>query len=321
MLNIDVGFDKVDKILHIADIHIRNFKRHKEFRQVFRKLYKDAKQLPKNSIIYVGGDIVHTKTDISPELVQLTSEFFKKLADIRPTFVITGNHDANLNNSSRLDALSPMIENLNHPNLHYLKDSGIYRVCNIDFIVMSVLDDSMDLPDTTDATGIKIGLHHGPVHNSVTDIGYIVNNASLKQEAFTGCDLVLLGDIHKRQYLNKNKTIAYSGSLIQQNFGETFENHGYILWDMSTLKGTFVDILNDYGFYTVEMSDGLLPNIDNIPKYPRLRLKTTNTSQAEVKQAIVEIRKKAKVQDVVVIKTDRFIYHPKINIYPDMSSM
>ena len=305
MLNIDIGFDKVDKILHVADIHIRNFKRHREFRQVFRKLYKDARQLPKNSIIYVGGDIVHTKTDISPELVQLTSEFFKKLADIRPTFVITGNHDANLNNSSRLDALSPMIENLNHPNLHYLKDSGIYRVSNIDFIVMSVLDDSMDFPDTANASGIKIGLHHGPVHNSVTDIGYIVNNASLKQEAFTGCDLVLLGDIHKRQYLNKNKTIAYSGSLIQQNFGETFENHGYILWDMKTLKGKFVDIVNDYGYYTVEMSDGLLPNIDNIPKYPRLRLKTTNTSQAEVKQAIVEIRKKARVQDVVVIKTDR----------------
>jgi len=102
MLNIiDVGFDKVDKILHVADIHIRNFKRHKEYRQVFRKLYKDARLLPKNSLIYVAGDIVHTKTDISPELVELTSEFFRKLADIRPTVVITGNHDANLNNSSR----------------------------------------------------------------------------------------------------------------------------------------------------------------------------------------------------------------------------
>ena len=49
-MQIDVGLDKVDKILHVADIHIRNFKRHKEYRQVFRKLYKDAKQLPKDSL-------------------------------------------------------------------------------------------------------------------------------------------------------------------------------------------------------------------------------------------------------------------------------
>ncbi len=306
MLNIvDVGFEKVDKILHVADIHIRNFKRHKEYRQVFRKLYKEAKLLPSNSLIYVAGDIVHTKTDISPELVELTSEFFRKLADIRPTIVITGNHDANLNNSSRLDSLSPIVENLAHPNLHYLKNSGIYRVSNIDFIVMSVFDDPKDFPDNTQASGLKIGLHHGPVHNSVTDIGYVVNNESLKQEVFSGCDLVLLGDIHKRQYLNKSETIAYAGSLIQQNFGEAFENHGYILWDLETKKGTFCDIINDYGYYTVEMKNGVLPNIDDIPKYPRLRIKTENTTQAEVKQAIVEIRKKCRVQDIVVIKTDR----------------
>lgn len=304
-MQVEVGFDKVEKILHVADIHIRNFKRHKEYRQVFRKLYKEAKLLPKNSLIYVAGDIVHTKTDISPELVELTSEFFRRLADIRPTIVITGNHDANLNNSSRLDALSPIIDNLAHPNLHYLKNSGIYRVCNIDFIVMSVFDDPKDFPDATQASNIKIGLHHGPVHNSVTDIGYVVNNESLKQSVFKGCDLVLLGDIHKRQYLDKGETIAYAGSLIQQNFGETFENHGYMLWDMNTLKGEFVDIINDYGYYTVDMLDGKLPNIDNIPKYPRLRIRTTNTTQAELKKGLVEIRKKARVRDVIHIKTDK----------------
>ena len=227
------------------------------------------------------------------------------MADIRPTIVITGNHDANLNNSSRLDALSPIIDNLAHPHLHYLKNSGIYRVSNIDFIVMSVFDDPKDFPDATQASNIKIGLHHGPVHNSVTDIGYVVNNESLKQSVFKGCDLVLLGDIHKRQYLDKNETIAYAGSLIQQNFGETFENHGYMLWDMNTLKGEFIDIHNDYGYYTVDMIDGKLPNIDNIPKYPRLRIRTTNTTQAELKKGLVEIRKKARVRDVIHIKTDK----------------
>ena len=36
----------------------------------------------------------------------------------------------------------------------------------------------------------------------------------------------MLGDIHKYQYLNKEKTIAYSGSLVQQNFGESINLHG-----------------------------------------------------------------------------------------------
>ena len=111
---IDIGFDKIDKILHVADVHIRNYQRHKEYREVFKKLYTAAKELPENSLIYIAGDIVHNKTDISPELIEITSEFFKKLADIRHTIVITGNHDTNLNNTSRLDALTPIIKNLNH---------------------------------------------------------------------------------------------------------------------------------------------------------------------------------------------------------------
>ena len=78
---IDIGFDNIDTIIHIADVHIRNLKRHKEYRQVFRKLYKDlsSRNLPKNSIIYLAGDIVHAKTEMSPELIQMVSDLFTNL--------------------------------------------------------------------------------------------------------------------------------------------------------------------------------------------------------------------------------------------------
>jgi len=75
----------------------------------------------------IGGDIVHAKTDMSPELIHMVSYFFTELADLVPTFVICGNHDTNLNNNNRLDALSPIINALKHPNLYYLKDTGVYR--------------------------------------------------------------------------------------------------------------------------------------------------------------------------------------------------
>ena len=302
----DVGFDKADKIMHIADVHIRNYKRHKEYKQVFRKLYKEARKLPKNSLIYLAGDIAHTKTDISPELVQMISDFLNTLANIRPTILIAGNHDANLNNSSRLDTLSPIVENLANDNLYYLRDSGIYNLADCHFVVMSVFEDSENyiLADTFDAD-TKIALYHGPVNSSQTDIGYVVDNPSMTTKMFDGYDMVLLGDIHKRQYLNDEKTIAYAGSLIQQNFGETFENHGYMIWDVEKRVGEYFDIINDFGYYTVEVVDGKPTNLNNIPAKPRLRVRTTNTTEADVKNIVIDLKKKYKVQDVVVLRMDK----------------
>ena len=34
-MKLDIGINKVDKIFHLADIHIRTLRRHKEYRQVF----------------------------------------------------------------------------------------------------------------------------------------------------------------------------------------------------------------------------------------------------------------------------------------------
>ena len=135
MRTIDIGIDKIDKIYHIADVHVRNVKRHKEYQLVFKRLYSYIKKTrTKNSLIYVAGDIVHAKTDMSPELVSVVSEFFKELSDLAPTIIITGNHDCNLNNSYRLDALSPIVKALNHQNLHYLKPKILMEIIRLHYI-------------------------------------------------------------------------------------------------------------------------------------------------------------------------------------------
>ena len=105
MNKIDIGIERIDKIYHLADIHIRNLKRHQEYKTVFDRTVEAVKKtLGPNDIIFLGGDIVHAKTDMTPELVQAVQEFFKMFADLAPTILITGNHDCNLNNKSRLDA-------------------------------------------------------------------------------------------------------------------------------------------------------------------------------------------------------------------------
>ena len=304
MRTIDIGIDKIDKIYHIADVHVRNVKRHKEYKLVFNRLYSYIKKTKTpNSLIYVAGDIVHAKTDMSPELVSMVSEFFKNLADIAPTIVITGNHDCNLNNSYRLDALSPIVKALNHQNLHYLKDNGIYSISGVHFNVMGVDEKPSKYIKASEFDGnYKIALHHGSVHDASTDAGFVLSNTHVTTDMFKGHDLTLLGDIHKSQFLDDKKTIAYPGSLIQQNHGEGL-GHGIMVWDLETKNCEFIEIENDFGYYTFEIDNGKIINPSNkIPKRPRLRLKVKDTDSGTLKQLIADIKSQFKVQEISIQK-------------------
>jgi len=305
---INIGIDSIDRIYHIADIHIRNVKRHKEYVQVFNKLYLYIKSTKTpNSVIYVAGDIVHTKTDMSPELVDLVHEFFRTLADIAPTIIITGNHDCNLNNSYRLDALTPIVKAIDHPNILYLKDTGVYKLANVHFNVFSVFDTPNNYISADDFKGdYKIALHHGAVNNASTDTGITLRNTSVTTNTFDGHDLVLLGDIHKKQYLNDEKTIAYPGSLIQQNHAEKL-SHGMLVWDLKTKNSEFIKVENNYGYYTFEIDNGKILNpCDDIPSNPRLRLKVKDTPISTIKTLLTEIKKQYKVQEISLQKTSAF---------------
>ena len=132
---------KIKTIAHLADIHIRKLHRFREYRDVFERLYKKLKEV-KPDLIYIGGDIVHGKLDTSPEETRLVADFFLNLCNIAPTLVIPGNHDCNLNNKSREDTLSPIIDLVKkiNPNIHYWKKSGVYTIDNVDFGVMSIFD-------------------------------------------------------------------------------------------------------------------------------------------------------------------------------------
>ena len=74
---IKVPFRKLKHIHHISDIQIRNLKRHREYEEVFERTYEEVKKNADNSVVYIGGDIAHSKTDMSPELVHQLSNLFK----------------------------------------------------------------------------------------------------------------------------------------------------------------------------------------------------------------------------------------------------
>jgi len=299
------------RIYHIADIHIRNVKRHKEFRGVFEKMFEEIRTRgTEDSLIYLAGDIAHAKLEMSPELVKEISWLFTECSKHCKTILIAGNHDCNMNNSDRLDVLSPIVEALNLPNFHYLKDTQIFWEDKVAFAVYSIFDNKDNWPKADDWTMMparkKIALFHGPVDHSQTDIGYVVSSRHFTTDMFDGYDLALLGDIHKRQELISPKgcKCVYAGSLVQQNFGETLDKHGFLVWDLDTMTYEEVDIQNDYGYYTMDVINGVVPDVTDMPVHPRLRVRFSETDVADTKRAITEIKIKYGVEDFTTIKTD-----------------
>ena len=130
------------RFCHISDIQVRNAKRHDEYLKSFENLYASLAEKHPDYIV-ITGDIAHTKTQISPEFVDICSKFFYRLSDLCTSLhLILGNHDGNLNNLTRLDSITPIVNNLNKNNIHLYKKSGVYNVDDIfNFVVFSCFDD------------------------------------------------------------------------------------------------------------------------------------------------------------------------------------
>jgi len=301
---IETGIERIDKIFHISDVHIRTLKRHTEYRQVFKNLFDYIKaNCTANSIAVVTGDIVHSKLDMSPELVQMLVDFFNEFTI--PTIVILGNHDMNLNNMHRVDAVSPVLDVIKNPNIHFIKENGLFELGGVTWNHMAVDKTPAEYIRAKDfSASYKIALHHGAVNTARTDIGYQISNEHVGVDLFEGHDITLLGDIHKpAQFLDDARTVAYPGSLIQQNHGEALD-HGILVWDMERHTADFVQIENDYGYVTIEtQGSAIISSPHRMPKRPRIRIKFNETSAADMKRLIATIRKKYQVEDITIQRT------------------
>ena len=282
------------KICHISDIHIRNYRYHEEYKAVFDTLYKKLEEI-KPDIIVNTGDTAHTKLQLSPAYFDMTAKLFDNLANIAPLHVILGNHDLNLRNVSKIDAITPIVEALDNENIHFHKFSKEVDLGN-GFIlnVMSIVDeDEWISPTNTD--NINIALFHGSVAGVETDTGWIMDHGDIRIEKFEGFDYVLLGDIHKtNQLLDKEGKIRYPGSLIQQNFGESADK-GFLLWDIED-KNNFTcehyPLANPKPFITIELTPkGKMPKNIEVPLGSRVRLVSQNSLPLDVMRRAMDIAK------------------------------
>lgn len=279
------------KLAHIADTHIRNLRFHYEYNTIFEQLYKSLREEKVDYIIHCG-DIAHTKTQISPEFVDMATRFFANLAEIAPTYIILGNHDGNLKNSSREDAISPIIRAMNNSNIFLLKDAGEVQLNDkICLNVLSVFDEE-NWVKPTDKSKINIALYHGLIDKSKTDLNWSLTGKH-DVSIFDGFDFAFLGDIHKTQKLDKEGRIWYAGSTVQQDFGESLDK-GYLLWNIQSknkFSNKLITFENPKPFITLKLEeDGSLPEVD-VPEGARLRLVTDNNLSPDVWRKSLDVAK------------------------------
>ena len=269
----------VTKIIACSDIHIPSLKGIDELKETLTVFIEKCKKIvkdedgPENVRIVVAGDIFHNKLAITNESILCAHWFFSELDKICKTFIVIGNHDFLMNNTGRVDSLSPLFEIGSYKQVYFLDkelglQSGIYKDDNIAWCLYSSFT-GFNTPDINvhkeaekgidNPAEIYIGVIHGDVNGAITTTNRVTENG-LDPGIFDGCDFVIAGHIHKRQEIKKNGVrIVYCSSIRQRDMGESINGHGFVVWDTEDaedIEYKYVDIPNpNGGFYKFVVND------------------------------------------------------------------
>jgi len=265
----------IKKLYHCADLHIRLYKRHEEYREQFQKFFDSVNEDIKNNEltrdeirIVIAGDTLHSKNQLSPELIDITTWFLRGCCNIADTIVILGNHDFLANNLDRMDSMTPIIETMDDDRLKFLKHTGCYEDENVVWCVYGHMEGSKrpEIEEARKKYGddkTYIGLYHDPLVGLKTNIGFEFEDGQ-DISIFDGTDITMCGDIHKYQVMDYHDTpIVMPSSLIQQDFGEDPYNHGYVVWDIQTKEHKLHRLPTDYGFYTFKVDSIDVVELEN----------------------------------------------------------
>jgi len=211
----------INKIVHFSDLHIRLYKDHALYKSILEEAFKQWKEVAPDRIVFTG-DLVHSKNQMTPELVEFIAWVLIECSKIAKTILIPGNHDFLESNLERLDALTPVVDSLKNDKVVYYKNRGVYEDENIDWCVYSLMDHNIP-PDIEKSDRVKIGLFHGPVQGLKTDLGFSFGEESFDSKKFDGLEIVLCGDIHLRQTLYTESVIEVETEKVDEYLKKGWE--------------------------------------------------------------------------------------------------
>lgn len=264
-------------LAHVSDLHIRFGSRHDEYKIVFNRLVKDL-QKEKPRRIILTGDLFHLKINLSPFAIEMAADLLNQLCKIAPVDIILGNHDLNEDDLTQGNAIKPLIDIMGHGyvitndnkflppsdnseyfGVYFYLDSGFYDIeSDLVYGVYSLWDNELLTLSDKKPDKRYVALYHGAVYGCMSDSGFQLKGDELvKVSTFNNFDMVMLGDIHEYQVFERNgrDDVAYAGSILQQNFGESIDK-GYLIWDIDSCTHERRYLLNDYGFCKLNISKG-----------------------------------------------------------------
>ena len=306
------------KIVHIADVHWRGLQRHEEYRRSFEDMFSQCREINPDAIV-IAGDIVHSKTQgISPELIDSLAWWFTEMHKICPVHVMLGNHDGLVLNSDRQDAISPIVSMLNLPRLYLYKGTGVYpdpHLRDVEWCVYCPFDTAgYDSLRPSGKRPISIALYHGSVWGSHTDGDFMLEGET-KMSRFREFSFTMLGDIHKRQQMDREGRIHYPGSTIQQNYGET-PSKGFLLWtieDADDWTVEFREVAHDNPFVTVDWQGNIVATINKCvetwPRGARYRIRAHEQLDAKTQRKVgTVLRREYDAYEVVFKLVPKKVY-------------
>ncbi|MCX8008265.1 MAG: metallophosphoesterase family protein [Patescibacteria group bacterium] len=241
------------RIAHLADTHIHNLKEHENYYFVFEKIYKSLKENKVDYIVH-AGDVVNNKVSVTPELVFALKDFLYSLSSIAPVIIVLGNHDGLVGNKDRKDVVSAVASMISKNVIVCRNTESIELSSDIMLHALSIFSGSKPWDELViDPSKVNIGVYHGTVGSVMLDTGYFMEGISI--EELSKFDFMMLGHIHRMQYIDKQRRMWYSGSTVQNSFTESIQK-GYLLWDIKDKNDFKVNkFLFDplYPFQTVQV--------------------------------------------------------------------
>lgn len=270
----------VKTIAHLSDVHLMNKLEYQaRQKQVLENIIKKLSEVQPDRIVIVG-DLFHDFNKVNNETKELGGWFLNELAKIAEVRITLGNHDLNMKAVNRTDTVQVVVNLINNPRVKYYNASTFYNDENVMWSVWHHSDKTspwvLEPTFTKPKNKLVIDLFHDPINGSKTFFGQEFEDSKyVSLEDFKG-DLLMMGDIHQYQlFHNKDKTIkgAYPSSLYQNNYGESVDKHGFILWDIEDVKNIkhqYIEIENEYSYINYYLKGA---GVDEVIDYENLNIK------------------------------------------------
>ena len=89
----------INKLVHFSDLHLRLFKDHDLYRRILTNMFEQFKEIKPDRVVFTG-DLLHSKNNLTPELIEIASWVLTECSKIAKTIIIPGDRKSTRLNSS-----------------------------------------------------------------------------------------------------------------------------------------------------------------------------------------------------------------------------